>query len=145
MKNKKIIISISCVVIVIILSIIYFSIFNTSNLIKLNYTELIEKINNKDDFVLCISASDCIHCQAYKPKLKNITKTYNIKIYYVNIDEFTDDEYQQFKIKFSFNGGTPTTVFFKEGEEKTTATRIEGNVSTDKIISKLKNNGFINE
>ena len=33
--------------------------------------------------------------------------------------------------------------FIKNGEEKTTATRIEGDVSTDKIIDKLKKNGFI--
>lgn len=115
------------------------------NLIKLNYNEVIEKIENKDDFVLCVSASNCIHCQEYKPKLKQVAKDYNIIIYYVNVDEFTDEDYETFKTQFSFDGGTPTTIFFKDGEEKTTATRIEGNVKTEKIISKLKNNGFITE
>ena len=115
------------------------------NLIKLNYNEVIEKIENKDDFVLCVSASNCIHCQEYKPKLKQVAKDYNIIIYYVNVDEFTDEDYETFKTQFSFDGGTPTTIFFKDGEEKTTATRIEGNVKTEIIISKLKNNGFITE
>ena len=45
--------------------------------------------------------------------------------------------------KSSFDGATPTTIFFKDGEEKTTATRIEGDVTEEKIITKIKQNGFI--
>ena len=45
--------------------------------------------------------------------------------------------------KFSFDGGTPTTIFFKDGEEKTTATRIEGDISIERTIDKFKKNGFI--
>ena len=60
-----------------------------------------------------------------------------------NADTLTKEEYQDFKTKLSFDGGTPTTIFFKNAEEKTTATRIEGNIKTEKIIEKLKNNGFI--
>ena len=47
------------------------------------------------------------------------------------------------KKKLSLDGSTPITIFFKEGTEKTTATRIEGNVKSEKIIEKLKSNGFI--
>ena len=50
---------------------------------------------------------------------------------------------KKFNNLISFDGGTPVTIFIKNGEEKTTATRIEGDVSTDKIIDKLKKNGFI--
>jgi len=50
---------------------------------------------------------------------------------------------EKFNKLISFDGGTPVTIFIKNGEEKTTATRIEGDVSTDKIIDKLKKNGFI--
>ena len=114
-------------------------------LIKLTYEEIFEKLENKDDFVLCVSASECIHCQEYKPKLKKIAEEYNIIIYYTNTDSFTKEQYEEFKKTFSFDGGTPTTIFFKNGEEKTTANRIEGNVKTDKIINKLKNNGLIPE
>lgn len=115
------------------------------HLIKLNYAEILEKIENKDDFVLCVSASKCIHCQEYKPKLKKVAKEYEITIYYTNTDSFTKEEYATFKKDFSFDGGTPTTIFFKNGEETTTANRINGNVKIEKIINKLKNNGFISE
>lgn len=144
MKKKNIII-ISIILIILIASISYIIISNNNNLVKLNYKEIIEKTENKENFVLCISATECIHCKEYKPKLKKIANQYNIKIYYINRDELTKDEYEKFKKEFSFDGGTPTTIFFKDGEEKTTATRIEGNVKIEKIIEKIKNNGFINE
>ena len=144
MKRKKTII-ISIFILIIISIISYIVINNNNNLIKLNYKEILEKVENKDDFVLCISATNCVHCKEYKPKLKKIANKYNIKIYYINRDELNKDEYEKFKKEFSFDGGTPTTIFFKNGEEKTTATRIEGNTKTEKIIEKLKNNGFITE
>ena len=144
MKNKKNIIYITIAIfsIIIISTILY---INKTNLIELNYSEIIEKIENKDTFVLCISATNCVHCQDYKPKLEKISKDYDITIYYINKDTIEDEKYREFKSKLSFDGGTPTTIFFINGEEKTTANRIEGNVRTEKIINKLKNNGFITE
>jgi len=144
MKNKKkLFIIIGIILVLTILTIVLIP--KEKNLIKLSYNEIIEKIENKDDFILCISKTNCVHCQKYKPKIKKVANDYNIKIYYTNTDSFTDEEYETFKKDFSFDGGTPTTILFKNGEEKTTATRINGNVKIDKIISKLKNNGFIPE
>lgn len=143
MKKKKYLI-IGIILLVIIITGIILSIDkNDNNFIKLTYNEIFEKVNNKEDFVLCVSASECSHCMSYKPKLKKISNKYNIKIYYTDVDTLTKEEYSEFKDKFSFDGSTPTTIFFKEGEEKTTATRIEGDISMDKTIDKLKKNGFI--
>ena len=144
MKNKKNILRISLLVTILIFTIIIIY-GNKNNLIELNYNEVLEKIENKENFVLCISATNCVHCQDYKPKLKKISKEYDIKIYYINRDKLNNKEYEEFKTKLSFDGGTPTTIFFKDGEEKTTATRIEGNDKIEKVITKLKNNGFITE
>lgn len=144
MKNKKIIIII-ILTLAVVLGIIYFISVNNSNLIKLDYGEVIEKVNNKENFILCVSAKNCVHCKKYKPKLKEIANNYDIEIYYVNVNEFKDKEYDFFKTKFNFDGGTPTTILFKDGEEKTTASRIEGNERIEKIIDKLKSNGFITE
>lgn len=144
MKKKNIII-ISVILIILITGISYIIINSNSNLIKLNYKEILEKIENKDNFVLCVSSSECMHCNEYKPKLKKIANRYDLKIYYINIDELTKKEYENFKKDLNFDGGTPVTIFFKNGEEKTTATRIEGNTKIEKIIDKLKNNGFITE
>lgn len=144
MKNKKIIFIV--VIFVLLTTIITFTLIQeNTNLVNLSYNEIIEKIENKEDFVLCVSASKCVHCQDYKPKLKKVANDYDIIIYYTNTDSFTDEQYETFKKNFSFDGGTPTTIFFKNGEETTTANRIEGNVKIERIINKLKNNGFILE
>ena len=51
-------------------------------------------------------------------------------------------EKKEFSKYITFDG-TPVTVFIKNGEEKTAATRINGSASTEKILAKLKSNGFI--
>ena len=143
-KKNYLVISGIILIAIIIVVIIWYSISSGSrNFIKLNYNEILEKVDNKESFILCVSASECIHCNSYKPKLKKISNDYNIKIYYTDVDKFNDNEYDEFKDKFSFDGGTPTTMFFKDGEERTTATRIEGDISIERTIDKFKKNGFI--
>lgn len=142
-KKKKFIAIIASILVVAGLIIYCFIYSYDSNLIEINYNELKEKIDNKEDFVLCISRTTCTHCQDYKPKLKKVGYKYKIYIYYIDVDLLSDDDLNKFKTSVSFDGSTPITVFFKNGEEKTTATRIEGDVSEEKIISKLKTNGFI--
>lgn len=146
MKNnkKKIVMGILGGIIVIGLIVFFFLGSNSSdNFIKLNYNEFKEKIDNNDSFVLCVSRTTCSHCNDYKPKLKEVSKKYNIKIYYTEINEFSNSELDYFKDNFGFDGGTPITMFIKDGKEGTTGSRIEGDVSMEKIVSKLKTNGFI--
>lgn len=142
MKDKK---NIIIIIITIVLGIgLGYLLFNSnSNLIELDYHNLENKINNKESFVVCISRTTCSHCNDYKPKLRKVANKYNINIYYTDIDKYTKTDLKKFNNLISFDGGTPVTIFIKNGEEKTTATRIEGDVSTDKIIDKLKKNGFI--
>lgn len=146
MKNKKILVF--GVIIIIILGGLLMYFFKDKifykNFIRLDYTEIKEKINNKENFILCVSREKCSHCQDYKPKLKKVSNKYSIKIYYTDIDTYNDKDSKDFYKIISFDGATPTTIFFKDGEEKTTATRIEGDVSEEKIITKIKQNGFIN-
>ena len=146
MKNnkKKLVMGILGGIIVIGLIVFFFLGSNSSdNFIKLNYNEFKEKIDNNDSFVLCVSRTTCSHCNDYKPKLKEVSKKYNIKIYYTEINEFSNNELDYFKDNFGFDGGTPITMFIKDGKEGTTGSRIEGDVSMEKIVSKLKTNGFI--
>lgn len=140
---KKIKIILIGLIIIILLTATILILGSKSNLVKLNYNEVIEKLKDKETFVLCISAKDCIHCQNYKPKLKKISNQYKIKIYYIDTDTIDKDNYDEFKKQLNFDGSTPVTLFIKDGEEKTTATRINGDASSRTIISKLKTNGFI--
>ena len=105
---------------------------------------MMEKVKNKDSFVVLFSQTTCSHCADFKPKLEKVANEFNIKIYYLETDLLDEDTYKELKKNFSFSG-TPTTVFITNGEEKTAATRINGDVSREKIISKLKSNGFIDD
>lgn len=109
---------------------------------KLKYDEVIEKIENKDDFVLLISQTTCTHCISYKPKLEEVANEYKINIYYIDVDLLDNEEREKFSSYINYSS-TPVTVFLKNGEESTVANRINGDASKDKIEKKLKSNGFI--
>ena len=144
MKKKNIFLIICTITLIsLILLIILYNYFNRSRLYELDVNTVIEKINNKDSFILCISATYCEHCKEYKPKLVDISKKYKLDIYYIDFDKYSENEQQLFRNYISFDGSTPVTLFIKNGEEETTVNRINGNVSKDKIISKFKSNGFI--
>lgn len=143
MKKKKYLLIASMLIVILGIIIGYFLFSMNDNLIKLSYDEIMEKIDNKENFILCISRTTCSHCNVYKPKLRKVANKYDIKIYYTDVDKYSKDDLKNFNSKISFDGGTPTTLFIKDGEEKTTATRIEGDVSIEKIVDKLKKNGFI--
>ena len=89
-----------------------------------------------------LSKTECPYCQMYIPKIKKISEEYKINTYYVETDTFTAEESSAFSNLINYNA-TPTTVFIKNGEELSKATRINGNVSEQKIINKFKSNDFI--
>lgn len=129
------------IIIIFLLILLFLSINNSKgNLIELSYNDIKEKIENKENFVLCVSRTTCSHCADYKPKLKEVAKENNINIYYIDVDKYDEEEFSNL---ISFDGSTPTTIFIKNGEEETTSNRINGDVSKSKIIEKLKSNGFI--
>lgn len=124
-------------------SLIWFNYTNESKLIELNVDEVIEKVNNKETFVLCISQTTCSHCASYRPKLDKISKQYDIELFYIDIDKYGQDGETELKKYISFDGSTPVTAFIKNGEEPTASNRIFGDSSYDKIVEKLEKNGFI--
>ena len=56
-------------------------------------------------------------------------------IYYIDFDKYSNKEQELFRNYVSFDGGTPVTLFIKNGEEETTVNRINGNV---KLLVNLK-------
>lgn len=142
-KKKAIIIIIICLVLL-IGAFVGDRVLSKSNLKEIKYDKMMEKINNKESFIVLFSQTECTHCKAFKPKLKKVANEFNIVIYYLETDLLDEDTYNDLKKIFSFSG-TPTTVFVVNGEEKSAATRIEGEASREKIISKLKSNGFIDD
>lgn len=140
-KKRAIILGSICLVIL-IGAFIADRVLSKSYFKKLKYDEVIEKIENKDDFVLLISQTTCTHCISYKPKLEEVANEYKINIYYIDVDLLDNEERDKFSSYINYSS-TPVTVFLKNGEESTVANRINGDASKDKIEKKLKSNGFI--
>lgn len=146
MKKKKNFLAIAIIALAIIIGgLVVYNLFFKNNLTSLTVDEVIEKINNKDSFVLCITQTTCTHCNSYKPKLEKVSENYDLEIFYIDIDKYEQEEINNFKKYISFDGSTPVTAFIKDGEETTASNRIFGDTSYDKIVKKLKNNGFIEE
>ena len=142
MRNIYLIVSI-ILLITIIIFLVYNNNMNKSKLVNINLDKVEEKINNKDTFILCVSSSTCINCERYLPKLEEISRDYNLEIFYIEVDKLSSKELTEFKDVISFDDATPVTLFIKNGVENTASNRIFGNVSSDKIIEKFKKNGFI--
>lgn len=140
--KKKVMVLVSICIIVLIGCLIGDKIMSKSYLNEIKYNEVIEKFENKENFVLLISQTDCSHCISYKPKLKDVANEHKINIYYIDIDLLNKDEKEKLESYVGFDS-TPITTFIKNGEETTVANRINGDASKEKIEKKLKSNGFI--
>lgn len=114
---------------------------------ELNYNELMNKIEQKEDFILMIGSSQCSHCSAFKKTLEKVIENYQIKIYYINIYNLTDEEDKELSKHFYFSG-TPTTVFVENGtelkdENGNIKDRIDGNRPYKTVIEKLRKLGYV--
>ena len=144
--KKKLIILVSVCLILLVGAFIVDGILGNAYFSKIGYKEIIEKIENEEDLVLLISQTTCSHCENYKPKLKDVAKKYKVNVYYIDIDLLDEDEYDELDSYLSMgSSGTPLTIFLINGKESTVANRIKGDTSKEKIIKKLKSNGFISE
>ena len=140
-KKRVIILSIVCLVIL-IGGFITDRMISNKYLVELKYNDVIKKLDNKENFVLCITQTTCPHCSEYKPKLRKVARKYDLVAYYIEVDLLNDEEMKDFLSHINYDV-TPTTVFIKNGEEKTMSTRIKGDTGEEKIINKFKSNGFI--
>lgn len=110
---------------------------------EINYIELQEKLDNKDDFIFYIGSAECSHCKDYGITLKEIKKNYpEVEVFYLDISKIQQFQHEKLYNKFPFDG-TPTTVFIIDGSEESIYNRVEGNQPYDKVVEKFKSNGYI--
>ena len=151
MKKKIAIIATTIVVLLAVGGLIYASmILNKKEaslddkLVLLSYSELTEKIEKKESFILVITQTDCSHCEEYKPVLKQVLFDYDITAYEIDQKKISEEEKNNLK-NIANISGTPTTVFIVNGEERQTSDRLVGSASRSKIIDRLKAMGYINK
>ncbi len=111
---------------------------------EIDYKELKEKVDKKESFILVVTRTDCSHCEAFKPKLKEVLKSNKIIAYEIPTDKLSEDDAKEFKKDYNVLG-TPTTIFLKNGEETTVSNRLIGDVSKSKIKERLKSLNYIKE
>ena len=109
--------------------------------IELTYSEYTEKITNKDDFVILLWRTGCSHCETFEPKLNEVIKKYDLEIYSMNMANLSNSEYAKVENK-TFIGGTPTTVFIKNGVKDFS---IVGDKSEEKLVDFFKEIGYIGD
>lgn len=131
-------------IIIVFLVLFMFSGCGKNNLVKLSYKEFKNKLNSKDSFFVEIVQDGCSHCAEFTPKLKEVLNDYDVKGYQLNLTYLDEDDYEDFSNSYSVSG-TPTIIFITNGQETSLLQRINGNVSVDKLVSKLKSNGYIKE
>lgn len=104
--------------------------------------ELETKINNKETFMLVITQTGCSHCEQYLPELSRTLSQHDLTAYELNITNLEPED-KMILSKYATFSGTPTTIFFTGGIEKTTLNRIIGYASQSKIEERLKSLGYI--
>ena len=143
MKNKKAILIVGVILVLSVILTIFLLSNNKFGIKELTYNEVIQKIDNKENFVLVVSKTSCPYCEAFLPKIEKIAKKNKFVVYYIEVDKLSKSENQEFSSKVAYVSGTPTTIFIEDGEEKIAANRINGNVSEEKIVSRLRLYGYI--
>jgi len=114
-----------------------------SNLKNITYAELMDKINNKESFILEFVQTGCTNCAAFTPKFKSVLEEYNIIAYSLNISTSVNaKEIDKLLDEYGIDG-TPAVLFFKDGHETSTMKRIVGNQNKDVIKLKLESAGYI--
>lgn len=147
--NKKWILGIGALLVILIGVIIFLAIQpKDDKIISINGTELLNKLDAKDTFILVFTQEGCSHCEEYVPILNRVLRENNLEAYELDLTKFRKEEEESVRNKINtlFNtSGTPTTIFIEEGEEKTTLNRLVGSSNYSNLVAKLKERGFIKE
>ena len=129
-------------ILLVVISLFLLSGCGKNNLRSLSYSELNKKLENGDTFFFEVVQDGCSHCANFTPKLKEVLNEYDVVGYQLNITNMSEEEYDEFYSTFGISS-TPTTVFISDGKEVSVVKRIDGDVSKEKIVSKLKANKYI--
>ena len=139
MKKYKWLIILGIVIIALITISIVFTEDESKYLHDITLSKVIKKKEKGDRFILYIKQTNCEHCKVFTPRFVSALKDTKLEAYVLNLTNLTDEENETYSNTFDVEG-TPTVLFFDEGNES--LIRIEGEQTKDRIISKLKSAGF---
>lgn len=112
------------------------------NYTNISYIKYLEKLNNKETFPLVIGSESCSACALYEGTMKTFMKKNHVEVYFIDLEQLTEEEYNNLKLQTSFDG-TPTTIFIKDGELTSFYNRINGTTNLSTVETYFKNNGYL--
>ncbi len=86
--------------------------------ININVEQYLEYYNGSEKKIVLLARPTCHYCQIAEPIIQKVAKEYDLDIYYLNTDEFTEDDQQTFvnsDEKFKTGFGTPFLMILKDG------------------------------
>ena len=100
---------------------------------ELSYKQYTEMQNSGEKFVLVVESATCVHCQNFMPVLKKFANKNKVNIYYIDLNELSQDDYTNF---------TSSNTFFKENKEWGTPTTIviTGTEVSDSLVGETDEN-----
>lgn len=109
---------------------------------EISYKEFKKMVENKESFPLVIGSSTCSACSMFRPTMEAFIVKYNIDVKYIDISKLSEEDNNEFASIIGFKS-TPTTVFFKDGEQTSVYDRIVGSEDLNVVISAYKRMGYI--
>lgn len=100
-------------------------------------------LKSNDTNIIYVSAASCSHCQNFEPILKNVVKEYDLKLYKIDLDKYSQDDktnlYNSLEF-FSTEWGTPSILIVKNGK---LIESLVGERNKDQLIKLFKNHNII--
>ena len=80
--------------------------------------EVLERLENKESFIVYVGYDDCQSCKEFKPILNQLIENYDITIYYLPTDDKqTEDQLNEIQYNYFYRMyWTPTTYIVEDGE-----------------------------
>ncbi len=113
---------------------------NTKGYKEISYKDLVKMENDNKTFALFIGKTSCSSCDVFKDILKTTYKE-KATIYYIDTDNLTDDEWIEFKSKYTY-GGTPTVTIVIDGKFNT-LNSVTGSDKYEDMINLMRDKGLI--
>ena len=113
-------------------------------LISINVHDYLKLVKDKGARLIFIGSSTCSWCIKFKPEVTAVINKYNVEIYYLGIDEMSEEEYRLLEDNDDYianeNWGTPLSFLFKDGQK---IDIISGYLPEADLVDFLKAHGVI--
>ena len=88
----------------------------SGNIIEVNPTTIMSKMDDKEDFFLLVTLSTCPICAEYQKVIDELVLNYPVDVYHIVIDKY-EGEYDQLSDEYLNNlTDAPDTFFIVKGE-----------------------------